>query len=63
MACAAMGILLRKSMLDRYLVRDIGIDSARHYAAIRLELKAAGKTIPANEIGIAILSRQYMQYP
>jgi hypothetical protein len=28
-----------------------------------LELKAAGKTIPANEIGIAILSRQYMQYP
>jgi predicted nucleic acid-binding protein len=46
-------------MLDRCFVLDIGIEVARHYAAIRLELKAAGKPIPANDVWIAALSRQH----
>lgn len=46
-------------MLDRCLVLDINIATSRHYAAIRLELKAAGKLIPANDIWIAALCRQY----
>ena len=46
-------------MLDRCTVLDISIETARHYAAIRLELKAAGKPIPANDVWIAALSRQY----
>ena len=46
-------------MLDRCTVLDIGIVTARHYAAIRLELKGAGKPIPANDVWIAALSRQH----
>ncbi len=46
-------------MLDRCAVLDIGIETARHYAAIRLELKAAGKPIPSNDVWIAALSRQH----
>ena len=46
-------------MLDRCTVLDIGIETARHYAAIRLELKAADNPIPANDVWIAALSRQY----
>ena len=46
-------------MLDRCTVLDIGIETARHYAAIRLELKGAGTRIPANDVWIAALSRQY----
>ena len=46
-------------MLERCTVLEIGIETARHYAAIRLELKAAGKPIPANDVWIAALSRQY----
>ncbi len=46
-------------MLDRCTVLDIGIVTARHYAAIRLELKAAGKPIPSNDLWIAALCRQY----
>ena len=46
-------------MLDRCAVLDIGIETARHYAAIRLELKGAGKAIPANDLWIAALSRQH----
>ena len=46
-------------MLDRCTVLDIGIETARHYAAIRLELKAAGNPIPANDVWIAALSRQH----
>jgi len=46
-------------MLERCTVLDIGIETARHYAAIRLELKGAGKPIPANDVWIAALSRQY----
>lgn len=46
-------------MLDRCTVLDAGIETARHYAAIRLELKIAGTPIPANDLWIAALSRQY----
>ena len=46
-------------MLDRCTVLDIGIETARHYAAIRLELKIAGTPIPANDVWIAALSRQH----
>ncbi len=46
-------------MLNRCRILDIGIETARHYASIRLELKAAGKPIPANDIWIAALCRQY----
>lgn len=46
-------------MLDRCIVLDVGIETARHYAAIRLELKKAGTPIPANDVWIAALSRQH----
>jgi predicted nucleic acid-binding protein len=46
-------------MLDRCVVLDVGIETARHYAAIRLELKKAGTPIPANDVWIAALSRQF----
>jgi predicted nucleic acid-binding protein len=46
-------------MLDRCTVLDVGIETARHYAAIRLQLKGAGTPIPANDVWIAALSRQY----
>ena len=48
-----------RRMLDRSTVLDIGIETARHYAAIRLELKSAGKPIPSNDVWIAALSRQH----
>ena len=48
-----------RRMLERCTVLDIGIETARHYAAIRLELKGAGTPIPANDVWIAALSRQY----
>jgi len=46
-------------MLDRCTVLDIGMETARHYAAIRRELKGAGNPIPANDVWIAALSRQH----
>jgi predicted nucleic acid-binding protein len=46
-------------MLDRCTILEIGIETARHYAAIRMELKLAGKPIPANDAWIAALSRQH----
>ena len=46
-------------MLDRCTVLDIGIETARQYASIRLELRIAGKPIPANDVWIAALSRQH----
>ena len=48
-----------RRMLERCTVLDIGIETARHYAAIRLELKSAGTPIPANDLWIAALSRQH----
>jgi predicted nucleic acid-binding protein len=46
-------------MLDRCTVLDIGIETARHYAALRVELEGAGRLIPANDVWIAALSRQH----
>lgn len=46
-------------MLDRCIVLDVDMETARHYAAIRLELRAAGTPIPANDVWIAALSRQH----
>jgi len=46
-------------MLDRCTVLDVGIETARHYSAIRQELRAAGTPIPANDVWIAALSRQH----
>jgi tRNA(fMet)-specific endonuclease VapC len=46
-------------MLDRCAVISIDIETARHYAAIRLELKGAGSQIPFNDVWIAALSRQH----
>jgi predicted nucleic acid-binding protein len=46
-------------MLERCTILDIQIETSRHYAAIRLELKEAGKPIPANDLWIAALSRQH----
>ena len=46
-------------MLDRCTVLDVGIETAQHYAAIRLELRAAGTPIPANDVWIAALGRQH----
>jgi predicted nucleic acid-binding protein len=46
-------------MLDRCLILDVGIGTARYYMAIRLELKAAGTPIPANDLWIAALGRQH----
>ncbi len=46
-------------MLDRCTVLEVGIETARHYASIRLELKAAGNPIPGNDLWIAALCRQH----
>lgn len=46
-------------MLERSRVLMVGVETARHYAAIRLELKRAGSPIPANDLWIAALSRQH----
>jgi predicted nucleic acid-binding protein len=46
-------------MLELSLILDVGIETTRHYTAIRLELKAAGTPIPANDLWIAALSRQH----
>jgi predicted nucleic acid-binding protein len=46
-------------MLERCTVLVVDVETARHYAAIRLELKAAGTPIPANDVWIAALSRQH----
>ena len=46
-------------MIRRCNILCIDIDTARHYASIRRELKAADKPIPANDIWISSLCRQY----
>jgi predicted nucleic acid-binding protein len=40
-------------------VLDIDERTSRHYAQLRLELKKQGKPIPANDLWIAALCRQY----
>ena len=46
-------------MMDRCTVLDVDMETARHYAAIRLELRSAGTPIPSNDAWIAALSRQH----
>lgn len=46
-------------MLERCTILDVDLKTARHYAAIRLELKAIGTPMPANDVWIAALSRQH----
>jgi tRNA(fMet)-specific endonuclease VapC len=46
-------------MLDRCVVLDVDIETSRHYAALRLELRARGTPIPSNDVWIAALSRQH----
>ena len=46
-------------MLDRCLVLEVTLETSRHYAAIRQELKAAGTPIPSNDTWIAALCRQH----
>lgn len=49
--------------LDRLIaqsdVLDITEETTLHYAAVRLELKRAGKPIPMNDVWIAALCRQH----
>lgn len=40
-------------LLDRCLLLDLTRDTARHYAAIRLELKTAVTPIPSNDLSIS----------
>jgi tRNA(fMet)-specific endonuclease VapC len=40
-------------------VLDVDQETARHYSAIGLELKRAGKPIPVNDLWIAALCRQH----
>lgn len=49
--------LTRHLLLFRVLPVDE--ETSSHYAAIRLELKAAGSPIPANDAWIAALARQH----
>lgn len=46
-------------LLSRCTVLEIDLDTARHYAAIRLELRTAGTPIPANDVWISALARQH----
>lgn len=46
-------------MLERCTILDVNNTTARHYTSIRLELRAAGTPIPANDVWIAALSRQH----
>jgi tRNA(fMet)-specific endonuclease VapC len=52
-----------ESLFEEFLgscsVLTVDIGTTYHYAAIRLELKRAGTPIPANDVWIAALSRQY----
>jgi tRNA(fMet)-specific endonuclease VapC len=57
----------RRDHYERWLTRylpafrqlDVDAETARHYAAIRLELKTAGTPIPVNDLWIAALCRQH----
>jgi predicted nucleic acid-binding protein len=63
------GIALSKqrAQYEAWLARNISLfrvlpvieETSSHYAAIRLELKASGTPIPANDAWIAALARQH----
>lgn len=48
-----------ESIASNYAVVSCGADTAKHYGAIKYELKKMGKPIPENDIWIAALARQY----
>ncbi len=47
------------SVITGSVILDIDRDTAEHYAAIRHQLKLAGRPIPPNDIWIAALARQH----
>ena len=57
----------RRAEYEAWLAREISLfrvlpvteETSSHYAAIRLELKASGTPIPANDAWIAALARQH----
>jgi tRNA(fMet)-specific endonuclease VapC len=48
-----------REWVDAVNVLDIDEEATRHYAAIGLELKQAGKPIPSNDLWIAALCRRH----
>ena len=48
-----------KEHLGAFLVLDIDAATAIHYAAVRAELRSAGRPIPSNDVWIAALSRRH----
>jgi predicted nucleic acid-binding protein len=48
-----------RAHLPVFLVLPVGLETAERYAAIRSELKAAGRPIPSNDLWIAALAREY----
>lgn len=48
-----------EEMLAACRVLEVSEDTAKHYAAIRIELKRAGTPMPSNDVWIAALSRQH----
>lgn len=47
--------------LRHFQVLPVVADTTRHYAALRMELKASGRPIPANDAWIAALAIQHSQ--
>lgn len=47
------------SNLSVLTVIAIGMETARHYAEIRGEFKAAGQPVPSNDLWIAALAREH----
>ena len=62
-----IAISKRRHEYEAWLARDLSLfrvlpvieETTLHYAAIRLELKASGAPIPANDAWIAALARQH----
>jgi predicted nucleic acid-binding protein len=54
---------VREEVLDRFVraarVLEVTDATSRHYAAIRHDLRAAGRPIPVNDTWIAALARQH----
>ena len=50
---------LRKHLLARAEILTPDLSTIEHYADIRIELRRAGTPIPANDIWIAAIVRQY----
>ena len=50
---------VRKQFLSRAEILALDLSTVEHYADIRSELQSAGTPIPANDIWIAALVRQY----